>query len=238
MDRAAGMLKLARRLDHRFLVVRYDRRGYGRSADLPGPFSMRQQVDDLLTVLDGRRAVVVGHSYGGNIALAAAERHPDLVAAVATYEAPPTWLPWWPADRDLAGADPTTFDAAGLEPAERAERFMVALLGPERWAALPERTRAARRREGAALEGETRSLAAGAPWTGARIHVPVVVGVGERAAPRHRRGAEHLVAEIPGAERVELAGCGHDAPTSAPGLVAGELVARAARRAGAPWCEA
>ena len=29
MDRAAGMLRLSRKLDHRYRVLRYDRRGYG-----------------------------------------------------------------------------------------------------------------------------------------------------------------------------------------------------------------
>ena len=47
-------------------------------------------------VLAGRRAVLVGHSYGGDVALATADRHPDLVAGVAVYETPLSWLPWWP----------------------------------------------------------------------------------------------------------------------------------------------
>ena len=77
MDRAAGMLALARRLEDRrpdrYCMLRYDRRGYGRSPH-DGPFDMAHQVDDLVTLLDGRPAVVFGHSYGGNVALAAADR--------------------------------------------------------------------------------------------------------------------------------------------------------------------
>ncbi|MCU1501318.1 MAG: alpha/beta hydrolase fold, partial [Ilumatobacteraceae bacterium] len=65
MDRSAGMLKLSRRLDRRFRVLRYDRRGYGRSAPHGGPFDMDAQVADLVELLGGREAVVVGHSYGG-----------------------------------------------------------------------------------------------------------------------------------------------------------------------------
>ena len=49
-----------------------------------------------MAVIDGRPAVVFGHSFGGDIALAAAERHPQLVRAVGTYEAPMSWEPWWP----------------------------------------------------------------------------------------------------------------------------------------------
>ena len=40
MDRSTGMLKVSRRLDSRFRVVRYDRRGYGRSAPHDGPFEI------------------------------------------------------------------------------------------------------------------------------------------------------------------------------------------------------
>ena len=96
MDRSAGLLKLSRRLDDDHRVLRYDRRGYGRSAPHPGPFGMDGQVDDLVALLDERPAVVFGHSYGGNVALAVAARRPDLVRAVGVYESPLSWLDWWP----------------------------------------------------------------------------------------------------------------------------------------------
>jgi pimeloyl-ACP methyl ester carboxylesterase len=83
MDRSTGMLRLSRKLDAEARVLRYDRRGYGRSAPHDGPFDMGEQVADLVELLGGRRAVLVGHSYGGNVALATAARHPQLVSAVA-----------------------------------------------------------------------------------------------------------------------------------------------------------
>ena len=91
MDRSAGLLKLSRRLDDAHLVLRYDRRGYGRSTPHGGPYDMGSQVDDLAALLDGRAAVVFGHSYGGNVALALAARRPDLVRGVAVYETPLSW---------------------------------------------------------------------------------------------------------------------------------------------------
>jgi pimeloyl-ACP methyl ester carboxylesterase len=96
MDRSAGLLKLSRRLDDRFRLLRYDRRGYGRSTPHDGPFGMDGQVADLVDVLAGRPAVVFGHSYGGNVALALADRHPELVHAVGVYETPLPWVDWWP----------------------------------------------------------------------------------------------------------------------------------------------
>ena len=95
MDRSAGMARAAGRLAGHH-VVRYDRRGYGRSAPHDGPFGIEEQVADLAAVLDGRPAVVFGHSYGGNVALGLADRHPSLVEAVGVYETPLSWLDWWP----------------------------------------------------------------------------------------------------------------------------------------------
>ena len=90
MDRSAGLLKLSRRLDDDHRVLRYDRRGYGRSAPHPGPFGMDGQVDDLVALLDERPAVVFGHSYGGNVALAVAARtRSGRRAATASATLPP-----------------------------------------------------------------------------------------------------------------------------------------------------
>ena len=121
MDRSAGMLKLSRRLDADFRVLRYDRRGYGRSFPHAGPFTMDAQVDDLVALLAGRKAVLIGHSYGGNVALATADRHPDLVAGVAVYETPLSWEPWWPGT--TAGSIAV---AEAGKPREAAERSCVA----------------------------------------------------------------------------------------------------------------
>ena len=83
LDRSAGMTKLSRRLEDGFRVTRYDRRGYGRSMPHAGPFGIDAQVDDLVHVIASAPdapapCVVFGHSYGGNVALATAERHPEL----------------------------------------------------------------------------------------------------------------------------------------------------------------
>ena len=159
MDRSAGMLRLSRRLDDRYRVLRYDRRGYGRSSPHPGPFDMHGQVADLVDLLAGRRAVLVGHSYGGNVALSTAFHHPDLVAGVVVYESPLSWMPWW--SGRTAGA--AARDAAQDGPEVAAEVFMRRLIGDARWEGLPERTRATRRAEGAAMVGELGDLRANPP---------------------------------------------------------------------------
>lgn len=74
-------------LSDEFRCVTYDLRGYGRSGK-PVPdvsYGTARHVSDVLTVMDAAdvdRAVVVGHSLGGNNALDLALDHPDRVSAL------------------------------------------------------------------------------------------------------------------------------------------------------------
>jgi pimeloyl-ACP methyl ester carboxylesterase len=229
MDRSAGMLKLSRRLDTDFRVLRYDRRGYGRSFPHPGPFNMDAQVDDLVGLLAGRKAVLVGHSYGGNVALAAADRHPDLVAGVAVYETPLSWEQWWPGT--TAGAVAV---AESGKPQEAAERFLRRMLGDQRWEELPEKTRHARRSEGVAMVEELADLRRYRPWVASRITAPVVTAYGRDGAAHHHRGMRHA-ASLLDCPLVELAGCRHDAPLSDPELFRTAVIDPLLLRVGPPW---
>jgi pimeloyl-ACP methyl ester carboxylesterase len=97
-------------------VLLYDRRGQGRSRHLDAPGSFEDHVDDLLRVIDDRRVSVIGHSWGGHVALAAAIRRPDVVRSVGVFETFMLWLDWWSpktkeavlafAARGWDGADP------------------------------------------------------------------------------------------------------------------------------------
>jgi pimeloyl-ACP methyl ester carboxylesterase len=233
MDRATGMLKVSRQLDDRFRVLRYDRRGYGRSHPHPGPFTLDANVADLVTLLAGRRAVLVGHSYGGDVALAAADRHPDLVAGVAVYETPLSWEPWWPGN--TAGS--VAVAAAPRDPGQAAEVFMRRMIGSDRWDALPERTRETRRAEGQAMVGELSDLRRGPAWNPARITCPVVVSFGGNGAAHHRRGMTHA-SEILACPVVELDDCRHDAPLSDAALFTTRVIEPVLSSAGPPWSEA
>lgn len=209
LDRSAGLARVARVLGGTSRVVRYDRRGYGRSWPHAGPFSVQDQVDDVIGVLGGRPAVLVGHSFGGQVALAAASILGRQIMGVSTYETPLSWLEWWP--RDSAGA-------AGVDagPELAAERFLTRLVGRDTWDRLPERTKEARRREGRALVGELGALREGPPWDAAKIECRVVCGVGERAMGHHVRATHWLVDHLPHAMFVTIPGAGHGAPNTHP----------------------
>lgn len=220
LDRSAGLLKLSRRLVDRYRVTRYDRRGYGRSRPHPGPFGMEHQVADLIEVIEQAPdavgpVVVVGHSYGGNVALAAADRHPDLVDGVVTFESPLSWLSWWPS----SGAGGSAM-AWSDDPEEAAERFMRRLIGDARWDKLPPSSRAARRAEGSAMIGELADLRQNAPWQADRITVPVLALHGGHGQEHHRAGTEALTAMLPTATMRTVDGARHFGPNTHPDAVA------------------
>jgi pimeloyl-ACP methyl ester carboxylesterase len=75
--------RVARALPDGFRAAIPDRPGYGHN---PAPAGgLAANADDLIRELDERqidRAVIAGHSWGGGVAVAAAERHPDRVAGI------------------------------------------------------------------------------------------------------------------------------------------------------------
>jgi pimeloyl-ACP methyl ester carboxylesterase len=219
MDRSAGVLRLSRRLDRDVRVLRYDRRGYGRSRPHPGPFGLDDQLDDLVGLLDGRRATLFGHSYGGNIALAMAQRSPDLVETVVVYETPLSWFDWWPGT--TAGG---TALATQGEPAEAAERFMRRLIGDERWDRLPPSTRDARRAEGAAMVGELTDLRQRPAWSAEQVRRPVLALFGEHGVPHHRQAMEFLAEHLPQCRVGRIDGARHFGPNTHPDAVAAALL--------------
>lgn len=212
MDRAAAFLPANRSLEDMDVVL-YDRRGYGRSGPVEPTSGIAGQVDDLCRVLGGTPAVVVGHSSGGLVALAAASARPDLVPAVGVYETPAPWLP---------GADaPAPIPVAGRDPEDVAEAFMRRMLGDELWERLPDATRRQRRAEGRGLVVDIAVMHSDPPPVDlASISVPVIVGRGSEAAPRHRRAAEAM-ADALGAELVVLDGADHGGHRSRPEAFAG-----------------
>jgi pimeloyl-ACP methyl ester carboxylesterase len=228
MDRGAAFLRVTRLLADLDWWV-YDRRGYGRSLT-EQPAELDDHVADLIGILEvvrdrsTGRPVVAGHSLGGTIALAAAHRRPDLVAAVVSYESPLMWADWWP--RRGPGGSNLEDDA----PAVAAEAFMRRVAGDAVWESLPEATRLRRLEEGSALVAELRSARRVAAYVPVEITVPAVVARGSSTDEHRERAASVLHEEIPGAELVLVEGADHGAHVSRPEEFAA-LVRRALTRA-------
>jgi len=225
MDRASSFGRVARQLAD-VHVVRYDRRGYGRSAG-ESVGSLDDHVDDLLAVIDGRCVTVFGHSIGGVIALVAAERAPGQVRSVLAYEAPAPWSTWWPAPAVATGSVP------GRTPDEEAEAFMRRAIGDRYWDRLPARTRADRRAEGPALLADIASLRGSPPFDARGIAVPVLAASGAETTWWHTRATRELADVTPAGELAVVAGAHHAVHLSHPTATA-HLIRRAIDRAGSP----
>jgi pimeloyl-ACP methyl ester carboxylesterase len=229
MDRSGGMLRVRRVLQSSCLVLRYDRRGYARSLPAGPPTSFDQQVDDLAGLLDGRPAVLAGHSFGGLICLALAQRRPDVVRAVVAYEAPEMWAPWWP------GSSPGNEAMAVPDPEDAAEGFLRRMIGSATWERLPAAMRAERRAEGHALLAEMRSVRPPnpPPYDAAAVWVPVVAAFGTETRPHHMRATDDLARAAPRGELRVVEGADHGAHLTHPNEF-GDLIRRALERAGEP----
>jgi pimeloyl-ACP methyl ester carboxylesterase len=204
-----------------------DRRGSGeRRLDAPRPVAIEEHLQDLRALLDSEgieRAVLAGHSFGGALAIEAAARLPDRVAAVVAYE--PPYGPVAPPDlraafATVARATGDAFAAGG--PASAAETFVDGIGGPGAWAGLPERTRTYLAREGAGALADA-GLTGFQPDGLGRISCPVTILLGSASEPFYRPIADALAAKVAGTRLVELAGLRHTAPITEPVVVAAAI---------------
>jgi pimeloyl-ACP methyl ester carboxylesterase len=208
MDRGASFGRTARRMRDADVVM-YDRRGYARSHELEVSNDIAVQVADLLSVCDGRPSVVIGHSLGSVLALAAAAQEPEVVLSVGAYEAPLRWLTWWPKPSRTRVIDP----------GDVAESFMKRVAGDRVWRSLPEATRGQRRREGYALLADLAAIEQ-PPFQFGDVVRPTLVGYGSETEPHFRRGAEELAAQLPISEIRMIPGADHGPHLTHPDLFA------------------
>jgi len=209
LDRGTSFARVVRRLPD-LHVVTYDRRGYNRSRLATPPVrSLEDHIADLVTIVDGRPSVLIGHSYGGDVALGAAIALPGAVLAVGVYEPPLPWASWWP--RRTASTAPAE------DPASFAESFFRRVVNDDAWSRLPEGARAERRADGPALLTEIFDLRRPkSPLDLSRLLVPVVLGRGSRSIPHHRRAIDELAEILPSGEVIEFVDAAHGAHLSHP----------------------
>jgi pimeloyl-ACP methyl ester carboxylesterase len=219
MDRATSFRRVWNHLRD-FEMVAYDRRGYAGSLGVAATTDFADQVADLRAVLAGRRAIALGHSFGGNVVLATAATHPELISAAVVYEPPAPWRPEWPSaslSRPSTGA-----------PGEQAEAFMRRMVGHRVWERLPAATREQRRAEGPTLVTELAGLRAGAPFEISQVGVPVVVGCGSVGLPYAATWARTLAGLLPRGELVEVPGATHGIHLGDPAALAAMVRSAAA----------
>ncbi len=204
-------------------VVSYDRRGYGMSRESRPAGVLADHVADLLELVGDGPAAVIGHSYGGDVALGAALEAPAVVVAVGAYEPPLPWEQWWPS-RTRGGVEE--------DPARYAEGFFRRMAGdPGAWDRLSERARATLRADGPALVAELTSLRSSpSPFEVRDLAVPAVFARGNDSRWHHRRAAEELHRLVPDSELVDIPFAAHGAHLSHPAAFA-DFVRKVRQRA-------
>jgi len=219
---------LARLLAARGPVVALDRRGSGESVvPAPRPLDVAVHVADvaaLLAVEGFAAAILVGHSFGGVVALEAAARLPERVSAVVAWEPPYGPL----ADAQTRAAFAAVATAAGRAhaaggAAAAAAVFLDGVAGEGAWEALPERARAFLAAQGGGAYADA-ALTGLDPDGLGRIVAPVTLLAGSASDPFYLPIIRALVARIPGSHLVVLAGLRHPAPITDPGPVAAAIL--------------
>jgi pimeloyl-ACP methyl ester carboxylesterase len=195
--------------------------GSGANPPWEGPFALQQDVDHLVAIAAPHAPVdLVGHSYGGSLALFLTLQRPDLVRRVVVYEPPLMGLlaTGSAEDRALLDTLPPGFAdpaVAGTEP--WLATFVDWWNGPGAWAALAEPVRAEFQRVGPKVAGEVLGLRRD-PRTMedyAKLSRPTLILKGDRT-PEPVAVALRKLGRLPNARLVEVADAGHMAPVVAP----------------------
>ena len=213
-------------LKSHFRVIAPDLPGYGRSpaADVNGG-GLMPDAAPVIALIEGLGAPVhlVGHSYGGALALKIATTRPDLVRSLCLIEPVAFQLLRTPrvGDRrlleEIGVIEAAIRDGvAGGTPETGMARFIDFWNGAGSWARLePEmqsHLRGKARQVLANFDAIASEPTAYAPMRA--IQCPTLVIRGERSPAPARRTAELLAAAIPGAAIVELLRAGHMAPVT------------------------
>ncbi len=184
---------IARLLVARGPVLALDRRGSGDSVvATPRPLDVAVHVADVVALLDAEdvdAAILVGHSFGGVVALEAAARLPGRVRAVVAWEPPYGPLADQATRVAFAAVGTATQRAyADGQGAAAAAAFLDGVAGAGAWAALSARARTFLSAQGAGAFADA-SLSGLDPAGLARIAAPVTIltGDGQRGVLRADR---------------------------------------------------
>ena len=223
-------------LESSFHVLAPDLYGAGRSPAWPTDrrVTLRDEVRLLEPVFDraGDPFALVGHSYGGAVALVTAVMHPRRVRALVLYE--PTLFAVVDAHapppnevdgiREAVAASIAALDAG--DRASAARHFIDFWMGDGAWARMPDSRQGPILASivnlpgwGDALLNEPTPLAAFS-----ELDVPVLYMMGRESPAASRSVGRLITRALPRVEPVEFEGLGHMGPVTHPAVVNAEIV--------------
>jgi pimeloyl-ACP methyl ester carboxylesterase len=218
MDRLAG----------RFRTLAVDLYGSGKSPAWPEdrPLSLADEVAFLAPILAaaGTRSHVVGHSYGGAVALMTALADPGRVESLVLFE--PVLFsvliaedPAQAGAREIAAVRDDTVAAIERGALEvSAARFVGYWMGTEAWAGMPASRRAAVATAMRAVKGEWHAAFTDPTPLSAfsALDVPILYLTGSESPASARGVARLLTRTLPRVTAIELEGVGHMGPLTHP----------------------
>jgi pimeloyl-ACP methyl ester carboxylesterase len=222
---------LMERLAGRFRVLACDMSGYGRSPALPAEvrYTLDEEVGFLAPVFEaaGEAFHLVGHSYGGAVALKAALRQHARLRSLTLFEPVLFSLllaaaPQSDAAREILGLAQSTTRLVESGDADSAAReFIDYWFQASTWDSMREEVRAGiraamdrtGRRWDALLKDPLRLAEL------ARIEIPTLFLVAQNSTLAARALSELLIRALPNARAVNIRGVGHMAPLSNPAQV-------------------
>jgi pimeloyl-ACP methyl ester carboxylesterase len=222
---------LMERLANRFRVIAVDLYGSGKTAAWPQNRPM--YLDDELALLSsvfqaaGDHFHLIGHSFGGAIALKAALENPDRLISLVLYE--PVLFsvlmadaPQSAAAREILAVRDDTIrlvDEGNLNAS--AQRFVDYWMGEGTWAATPEPRRPVLAAAMRAVKPEWHAaFYEPTPLSAfAAVNVPTLFLTGTKSKASARAVARLLTAVLPRVRVEEIEGVGHMAPLTHPDRV-------------------
>jgi len=216
------------RLASRFRMLAVDLYGAGRSPRWPDhrPLTLADEVALIEPVLAATDTPVhvIGHSYGGAVALMLALAHPERLASLVLFEPVLfsvliTHDPDAPAAREISTVRADTCAAAERGHLEVAgARFVDYWMGATTWAGMPDARRKTIATAMEQIAGEWHALfEEPTPLEAfAALDMPTLYLVGADSPPSSRAVASLLVKTLPRAIEVELDSVGHMGPITHP----------------------
>lgn len=204
-------------LSQTYRTIRYDCRGFGQSS-LPtsAPYTHADDLAMLLCRVAAKKAAVVGHSMGGQVALEVAIRYPELVERVALidpwladFDFSPEWRALWSqiaesgARADITGAKELWLRNSGLFPTGAAKAAVEVEKMVEEYS-------------GWYFANMPHKYATSISDRLGQTSAPVLIIVGERDIPDFLAIADLLCDAIPNAYKTMIPGVGHMANLEAP----------------------
>jgi pimeloyl-ACP methyl ester carboxylesterase len=209
--------------DAGFRVIAVDLPGFGEALLEPGE---QAAWTDVLQTMDGlsvQRAVLVGNSFGGAVALRVALVASERVRALVLISAPPPVFEPSPELRSAWDAEESALERGDVDAA--VEAVVNAWTLPDASPELRDRV-AVMQRRAFVLQAEAAALTEASdpveqqPDSLSQLNIPTLVAVGEHDFSDFRNAAQVMARTLPRARHAVIAGAGHLAPLETPEVFA------------------